>query len=103
MANPYLELIDIMGKATPIPSLFMLGVVKSKLPDITISIDNIILDKDDLLINSNLITLNNADISTNNADVKVANNLKDEINVNDQVLLCKVGDTFILLSKVVSI
>ena len=103
MANPYLELIDIMGKATPTPSPFMLGVVKSKLPDITISIDNILLDKDDLLINSNLITLNNAEINTNNDDVSVASNLKDEINIGDKVLLCKVGDTFILLSKVVAI
>lgn len=102
MSNPYLELIDIMGKATPIPSPFMLGVVKSKFPNITISVDNIILDKDDLLINSNLITLNNAEISTNNADVSVTSNLKDEINAGDKVLLCKVSDTFILLSKVVA-
>lgn len=103
MSNPYLELIDIMGKATTIPSPFMLGVVKSKLPNITISIDNIVLDNDDLLINSNLITLNNTEINTNNNDVNITSNLKDEINVGDKVLLCKVGDTFILLSKVVAI
>ena len=101
MANVYLELLDIMGKATPIPSPFMLGVVKSKLPNITISVDNILLDKDDLLINSNLITLNNANISA--TDLDITSNLKDEINVGDKVLLCKVSDTFILLSKVVAI
>lgn len=47
MANPYLELYDMMGKATKVENPFKLGTVKSKLPNIEISLGDIVLDKYD--------------------------------------------------------
>lgn len=94
MANPYLELYDMMGKATKVENPFRLGTVKSMLPNIEISLGDITLYKDDFLISSSLITLNNASIE---------HNLKDILNIGDKVLLTRVEGTFILLEKVVSI
>lgn len=101
MANPYLELYDIMGEATKVENPFMLGTVKSMLPNIEISLDDITLYKDDFLISSSLITLNNASITSN--DTSIEHNLKDILNIGDKVLLTRVEGTFILLEKVVSI
>ncbi|WP_371025352.1 DUF2577 family protein [Paraclostridium ghonii] len=101
MANPYLELYDMMRNATPIKTTFKLGTVKSRLPNLEISLDDIVLYKDDFLIGSSLITLNNANITSD--DTNIEHNLKDSLNVGDKVLLTRVEGTFILLSKVVSL
>lgn len=101
MANPYLEFMDIMRDIPPVKQYFWLGIIKSPLPNIEISLDDIVLDKDDFLISSSLLTLNNASITSSDTDIE--HNLKDVINVSDKVLLTRVGGTFILLDKVVSI
>lgn len=101
MANPYLELYDMMGKATKVENPFKFGTVKSILPNIEISLDDITLYKDDFLISSSLITLNNVSITSN--DTNIEHNLKDVLNIGDKVLLTRVEGTFILLEKVVSI
>ncbi|MGS2493325.1 DUF2577 family protein, partial [Clostridioides difficile] len=54
MANPINEFIGIIreeGKYYNEPSFFI-GEIKSKLPDLKIEVNNIILEKEDILIDS---------------------------------------------------
>lgn len=110
MNNPYLELLNIMDKSTQIPRNFYIGIVKSKFPNLTISLNNLELSKDDFLICSNLLTLNNANIEASctcsnvecDCSTEINHNLKNELNVNDRVLFINVNDTLILIDKVVS-
>ena len=99
MKDPFLEMYGLMRDAPPTQQNFHIGVVKSKLPNLVISLDGIDLESDDFLINSNLVTLNNVNIEVTNESVN--HNLKDELNVNDKVLLVNADSTFIILSKVI--
>lgn len=101
MQNPYLEMLGIMKDVPPKQKFFHLGKVKTKLPNLVINLNNMDLGVEDFKIASSLLTLNNVDIDVTNETV--THNLKDELNVNDEVLLIEFNNTFILLSKVVSI
>lgn len=82
MKDPFLELYSLMGEATKIEASFFIAKVISPLPNLKIQLNDLTLDKDDFLISYGL---------------------KDILNINDEVVLLRVDDKFIILSKVVSI
>ena len=101
MKNPYLELYSLMGEATKIEASFFIAKVVSPLPNLKVQLNDLTLDKDDFLISKNLLLSNNANITANECSIE--HNLKDELKVNDKVVLLRIDDKFIILSKVVSI
>ena len=101
MNNPFLELYSIMGEATKIEESFFIAKVVSPLPDLKVNLNDLVLDKDDFLISKSLLLSNNANISSN--DCNINHNLKDELKPNDKVILLRIDDKFIIISKVVSI
>lgn len=101
MKDPFLELYSLMGEATKIDASFFIAKVISPLPSLKIQLNDLTLDKDDFLISKNLLLSNNANITANECSIE--HNLKDELKVNDKVVLLRIDDKFIILSKVVSI
>ena len=101
MKDPFLSLYEIMGEATKIEASFFIAKVISPLPNLKVNLNDLVLDKDDFLISKNLLLSNNANITANECSIE--HNLKDELKVNDKVVLLRVDDKFIILSKVVSI
>ena len=101
MKDPFLSLYEIMGEATKIEASFFIAKVISPLPNLKIQLNDLVLDKDDFLISKNLLLSNNANITANECSIE--HNLKDELKVNDKVVLLRIDDKFIILSKVVSI
>ena len=101
MKNPFLELYSLMGEATKIEASFFIAKVISPLPNLKIQLNDLTLDKDDFLISKNLLLSNNANISA--SECSIEHNLKDELKINDKVVLLRIDDKFIILSKVVSI
>ena len=101
MNNPFLGLYEVMAEATNIEASFFIAKVTSPLPNLKVNLNDLTLDKDDFLISKSLLLANNADISSSECSIK--HNLKDELKVNDKVVLLKVNDRFIILDKVVSI
>ena len=101
MKDPFLSLYEIMGEATKIEASFFIAKVISPLPNLKIQLNDLVLDKDDFLISKNLLLSNNANITANECSIE--HNLKDELKVNDKVVLLRIDDKFIVLSKVVSI
>jgi hypothetical protein len=101
MKNPFLELYEIMGEATKIEASFFIAKVVSPLPNLKVNLNDLVLDKDDFLISKSLLLSNNANITV--SECSIEHNLRDTLNVNDKVVLLKVDDKFIILSKVVSI
>ena len=101
MKDPFLSLYEIMGEATKIEASFFIAKVISPLPNLKIQLNDLTLDKDDFLISKSLLLSNNANISANECSIE--HNLKDELKVNDKVVLLRIDDKFIILDKVVSI
>ena len=101
MKDPFLELYSLMGEATKIEASFFIAKIISPLPNLKIQLNDLVLDKDDFLISKNLLLSNNANITANECSIE--HNLKDELKVNDKVVLLRIDDKFIILSKVVSI
>lgn len=101
MKDPFLELYSLMGEATKIEASFFIAKVVSPLPNLKIQLNDLVLDKDDFLISKNLLLSNNANISA--SECSIEHNLKDELKVSDKVILLRIDDKFIILSKVVSI
>ena len=101
MKDPFLELYSLMGEATKIEASFFIAKVISPLPNLKIQLNDLTLDKDDFLISKNLLLSNNANITANECSIE--HNLKDELKVNDKVVLLRIDDKFIILDKVVSI
>ena len=101
MNNPFLGLYEVMAEATKIEASFFIAKVISPLPNLKIQLNDLTLDKDDFLISKNLLLSNNANISASECSIK--HNLKDELKVNDKVVLLKINDKFIIISKVVKI
>ena len=101
MKDPFLELYSLMGEATKIEASFFIAKIISPLPNLKIQLNDLTLDKDDFLVSKNLLLSNNADISA--TECSIEHNLKDELKVNDKVVLLRIDDKFIILSKVVSI
>ena len=82
MKDPFLELYSLMGEATKVEASFFIAKVISPLPNLKVQLNDLTLDKDDFLISYGL---------------------KDILNINDKVVLLRIDDKFIILSKVVSI
>ena len=101
MKDPFLSLYEIMGEATKIEASFFIAKVISPLPNLKIQLNDLTLDKDDFLISKSLLLSNNANITA--SDCSIEHNLKDELKVNDKVVLLRIDDKFIILDKVVSI
>ena len=116
MKNPFLELYSLMGEATKVEASFFIGKVVSPLPNIQVGLNDLILDKDDLLIDK-WIKDRNEDLFTEymghshggdttgdgNHRHQLKHNLQDKLKVDDKVILLRIGDKFVILSKVVSI
>ena len=101
MKDPFLELYSLMGEATKIEASFFIAKIISPLPNLKVQLNDLALDKDDFLISKNLLLSNNATITA--TECSIEHNLKDELKINDKVVLLKIDDKFIVLDKVVSI
>ncbi|HBF6722736.1 TPA: DUF2577 family protein [Clostridioides difficile] len=108
MANPINEFIGIIreeGKYHNQPSFFI-GKIKSKLPDLKIEVNNIILEKEDILIDSwmldrQLETFNTETSQEHKHEIK--NPFIDKFESGDEVIMFKIGDKFAVVSKLVSL
>ena len=116
MQNPFLGLYQVMGEATKIEASFFIAKITSPLPDLKVKLNDIELDKDNLLIdkwlkdrNEDLFTENEGHThggdTTGNGEHKhqIKEPIHNKLEIDDKVLLLKVDDKFIVLSKVVSI
>ncbi|MBP3930530.1 MAG: DUF2577 domain-containing protein [Peptostreptococcaceae bacterium] len=116
MNNPFLGLYEVMAEATKVEASFFIAKITSPLPNIKIQLNDIELDKDDLLIdkwlkdrNEDLFTENEGHShggdTTGNGEHKhqIKEPIQDKLKADDKVLLLKIDDKFIILSKVVSI
>lgn len=108
MANPINEFIGIIreeGKYHNQPSFFI-GKIKDKLPNLKIEINNIILEKEDILIDSWMLDrqLETFNTETNQEHKhKVKNPFIDKFELDDMVIMFKIGDKFAVVSKLVSL
>ena len=116
MANVYQELYSLMGEATKIEASFFIAKITSPLPDLRVQLNDIELDRDNLLIdkwlkdrNGDLFTENvghsHGGDTTGSGEHKhqVKEPIQDKLEVNDKVVLLRMGEKFIILSKVVSV
>ena len=116
MNNPFLGLYEVMAEATKIEDSFFIAKVVSPLPNLKVRLNDIELDKDNLLIdkwlkdrNEDLFT--EAEGHTHSGDTtgngehkhKIKEPIKDKLEVDNKVVLLKINDKFIIISKVVSI
>ena len=116
MNNPFLGLYQVMGEATKIDASFFIAKVTSPLPNLKVKLNDIELDKYNLLIDKWLKD-RNEDLFTEyqghthggdttgdgNHRHQIKYNVQDKLEVNDKVILLKINDKFIIISKVVSI
>ena len=116
MKDPFLELYSLMGEATKVEASFFIAKVTSPLPNLKVQLNDIELDKDSLLIDKWLKD-RNEDLFTEyqghshggdttgdgNHRHQIKYNVQDKLQVNDKVILLKINDKFIIISKVVSI
>ena len=116
MNNPFLGLYEVMAEATKVEASFFIAKVTSPLPDLKVQLNDIELDKDNLLIDK-WIKDRNEDLFTEyqghshggdttgdgNHRHQIKYNVQDKLQVNDKVILLKINDKFIIISKVVSI
>ena len=101
MNNPFLGLYELMGEATKVEASFFIAKIVSPLPNLKVSLNDLVLDKDNFLISKGLLLSNNANVTATECNVE--HNLKDELKANDKVILLRIDDKFIILDKVVSI
>ena len=101
MKDPFLSLYEIMGEATKIEASFFIAKIISPLPNLKVQLNDLVLDSEDFLISKSLLLSNNANITS--SECSIEHNLKDELRINDKVILLKADDKFIILDKVVSI
>ena len=116
MNNPFLGLYQVMGEATKIEASFFIAKVTSPLPNLKVQLNDIELDKDNLLIDKWLKD-RNEDLFTEyqghshggdttgdgNHRHQIKYNIQDKLQAGDKVILLKIDDKFIIISKVVSI
>ena len=116
MNNPFLELYSLMGEATKIDASFFIAKVVSPLPELKVNLNDIELDKEDLLIDKWILD-RNEDLFTEyqghshggdttgdgNHRHQIKHNVQDKLKVDDKVVLLRIGEKFIIISKVVSV
>lgn len=116
MNNPFLGLYEVMGEATKVEPSFFIAKIKTPLPNLEVQLNDIVLDKDNLLIDKWLKDRNEDLFTeyqghTHGGDTtgdgshrhQIKYNVQDKLEVNDKVILLKINDKFIIVSKVVSI
>ena len=105
MKDPFLEMYKKMKEASEEVlnknTSFFIAKITKPLPNIELMLNDVLLDKDDILIDSNLLKLNEANVTCSTGSIN--HNLKDTLNVGNQVILLKINDKFALISKVVSL
>lgn len=105
MKDPFLEMYKKMKEASEEVlnknTSFFIAKITKPLPNIELMLNDVPLDKDDILIDSNLLKLNEANVTCSTGSIN--HNLKDTLNMGDQVILLKINDKFALISKVVSL
>ena len=82
MNNPFLGLYELMGEATKVEASFFIAKIVSPYPNLKVNLNDLVLDKDDFLISHDLVNV---------------------LEVNDKVVLLRIYDKFIIISKFVSI
>ena len=116
MSNAYNEFIEFIGSVQQVEPSFFIAKVTSPLPNLKVQLNDIELDKDNLLIDKWLKD-RNKDLFTEyqghthggdttgdgNHRHQIKVNVQDKLQVDDQVVLLKINDKFIIISKVVSI
>ena len=116
MNNPFLGLYEVMGEATKVEPSFFIAKVTSPLPNLKVQLNDIVLDKDNLLIDKWLKD-RNEDLFTEyqghthggdttgdgNHRHQIKYNIQDKLQAGDKVILLKIDDKFIIISRVVSI
>ena len=116
MKDPFLELYSLMGEATKIEASFFIAKVISPLPNLKVNLNDLVLDKDDFLISKWLLD-RNEDLFTEyqghshggdttgdgNHRHQIKYNIQDKLQAGDKVILLKIDDKFIIISKVVAI
>ena len=129
MNNPFLGLYEVMGEATKVEPSFFIAKIKTPLPNLEVQLNDIILDKDNLLIdkwlkdrNEDLFT-EDVETHTHTTSTEVVGEtshshtissenkhrheikepIQDKLQVDDRVVLLKINDKFIIISKVVKI
>lgn len=108
MANPINEFIGIIreeGKYHNQPSFFI-GKIENKLPDLKIETNNIILEKEDILIDSWMLDrqIESFDTETNQEHKhEVKNPFIDTFESGDMVIMFRIGEKFVVVSKLVSL
>jgi hypothetical protein len=105
--NPYLGLYEIIKENGKVEPSFFIAKITSPLPNLKVSFNNIELDKDNLLVDKWLVD-RNEDLFTENATANVVHkhqlkDIQDKLNIGDKVVLLRIDEKFIVLSKVVSI
>ena len=129
MNNPFLGLYEVMGEATKVEPSFFIAKIKTPLPNLEVQLNDIVLDKDNLLIdkwlkdrNEDLFTEDvEAHTHTTSTEVvgetshshtissenkhrhEIKEPIQDKLQVDDRVVLLKINDKFIIISKVVKI
>lgn len=129
MNNPFLGLYEVMAEATKVEASFFIAKVKTPLPNLEVQLNDIVLDKEDLLIdkwikdrNEDLFTetieghihTSSVEITSEGSHNHIISNenehkheikdpIHDKLQVDDKVILLRIGEKFIVLSKVVSI
>ena len=116
MQNPFLGLYQVMGEATKVEASFFIAKITSPLPDLRVQLNDIELDRDNLLIDKWLKDRNEDLFAENEGHShggdttgdgehrhQIREPIQDKLEINDRVILLKIGDKFIILSKVVSI
>ena len=116
MNNPFLGLYEVMAEATKVEASFFIAKITSPLPNLKVQLNDIELDKDNLLIDKWLKD-RNEDLFTEyeghshggdttgdgNHRHDIKEPIQDKLKADDKVILLKVNDKFIVLSKVVSV
>lgn len=101
--NPFIDFISVIDsrnkELSQVP--FFIGKVTSGLPNLEVQVEGLVLDKQSLLVDKGIIDRNNATISCSAGSV--THNLKDVLKAGDKVILLRINDTFVVISKVVSI
>lgn len=124
--NPFNQLLNIMDERSEKRinelQVFYIGTVTSPFPNLKVKTCGIELDKDNLMIDKWLLDRNvnyfeteddththtitvdthTASATDNTHNHKIKDNINNKIEIGDKLVLLRMGDTFFILSKVVS-
>ena len=116
MNNPFLGLYEVMKESSKGDPYFFIAKVVSPLPTLKVQLNDIVIDKEDLLIDKWLLDRNeilftkteghtHGGDTTGNGEHKheIKEPIHNKLSINDKVVLLRINDKFIIISKVVNI